>query len=166
MGEGGREGRQQGWAWEAERGQKGQRARRSEGGGASEGMAKRGQGRRGENSGTRLAEPVGRTSWNNMERAWGHAVVYGRGRGSGCGGYNKEGRMRRLQLHWERATKTVHQIPRSKTPSPCRACACGAEVVDWGDDPGVVLRCYKAAGEGGKSSVMLPARRGCKDRWR
>ena len=22
----------------------------------------------------------------------------------------------RLQLHWERATKAVHQIPRSKTP--------------------------------------------------
>ena len=24
--------------------------------------------------------------------------------------------MRRLQLHWEWATKAIHQIPRSKTP--------------------------------------------------
>jgi hypothetical protein len=29
-------------------------------------------------------------------------------------------RVRRLQLHWEWATKTIHQIPRSKTPPHCQ----------------------------------------------
>ena len=70
--------------------------------------------------------------------------------------------MRRLQLHWEWATKTIHQIPRSKTPPHCQACGCGTGV----ECCGVVLRCYKAAGEGGKGSAKLHARHGRKERWR
>ena len=35
----------------------------------------------------------------------------------------------RLQLHWERATKAVHQIPRSKTPDSVTLDSCSATLV-------------------------------------